>query len=527
MNREIAPRLYIFLLVGVSCLLLAPTLIYPPGRDQGMFTYAGHLVLRGDVPFKDFWDTKPPAIYYAYGLAELLFGYSVFAIRALDLLWQAATAVILFEIARRIIGRRFPAFFAGAFYVIAYASRGWWNTAQPDDFLNLPLGLAVLIVLKKGEGGNSGIRMLAAGALVGIASYFRYPVAVILPVLAAYIVWDGGDIRRYRPAVMMAFGFCAVTLGYLFYLWRAGAIGEFFYTEFVWTRAYAGLGGAGKGFFGFFHMGDILNSHWSAVTLMMLAAAAYIGAICRGSAGHAANLIALWAATAFLTLYIQRKFYIYHFSPLMAPLAVGAAAFVKAMSRASSMRFRSILVGLLAASVAVPYLTINGRYNRYCLDVYLESASALATKLRTGVIPEDYYMNARFTSDDFSFPADIAVARFLAGRTSQGDRVFIWGCETLVYQLSERRAVSRFIHNFPFRCDWTPERYGNELIDSLKADPPAYLLIVRNDAAWWATGTYEDSLSRLRRYPGLARFLEERYMPEGEIEDFLIYRRRD
>ena len=73
------------LILGLSCLVLAPTVLYPWGRDQGMFAYAGHLVRGGAVPFRDFWDTKPPAIYYVYALAEAVFGYTMRAVRLLDL----------------------------------------------------------------------------------------------------------------------------------------------------------------------------------------------------------------------------------------------------------------------------------------------------------------------------------------------------------------------------------------------------------------------------------------------------------
>src|ERR1043166_2581740 len=46
--------------------LLAPSLWYPFGRDQGVFAYAGRVILRGGWPYRDVWDLKPPGIYYTY-----------------------------------------------------------------------------------------------------------------------------------------------------------------------------------------------------------------------------------------------------------------------------------------------------------------------------------------------------------------------------------------------------------------------------------------------------------------------------
>ena len=132
----------------ISCVLLLPTLIYPYGRDQGIFGYAGHAVLGGGVPFRDFWDPKPPALYYVYALAELLFGYSMASIRILDLLWQAATAVLLYRIAGRTCGGAGVPSAAGLLYVLA-ASAGWWNTAR--TLLNLPLAGAFLLTLRASD----------------------------------------------------------------------------------------------------------------------------------------------------------------------------------------------------------------------------------------------------------------------------------------------------------------------------------------------------------------------------------------
>ena len=113
------------MLVVISVLILVPTLIYPFGRDQGIFGYAGHSVLRGGVPFRDFWDPKPPALYYVYALAELFFGYSMSSVRVLDFIWQAATAALIFALARRLSGSGRAACAAGLLYILAYASRGW------------------------------------------------------------------------------------------------------------------------------------------------------------------------------------------------------------------------------------------------------------------------------------------------------------------------------------------------------------------------------------------------------------------
>ncbi len=232
------------LLFGLSCLVLAPTVIYPFGRDQGIFGYAGHLARAGGVPFKDFWDPKPPALYYVYALAELLFGRSMASIRILDLLWQAATAVLIFWIRRRANPRRIDAAFAaGLVYILAYASMGWWNTAQPDYFLNLPLAGAVLLTLRACAGDRARGCSFSVGALAACAFYLKYPMGAMLLVCAGCLVWRRGGAGRRRRRSRDGGRVPQSSPGGTRSLACVGAWREFWYAEFVWVRQYARLGG--------------------------------------------------------------------------------------------------------------------------------------------------------------------------------------------------------------------------------------------------------------------------------------------
>ena len=519
----------LLLLVGLALFVMLPTLIYPPGRDQGMFAYAGHLVLKGAVPFRDFWDTKPPAIYYIYALSEFLFSYSIHAIRWLDLFWQVATAAVLFQITRRIAKSDDVAVIAGLIYVSAYASRGWWNTAQPDDFLNLPLAVAVLLLLRSLDRERILFLSFAEGILVGAAFYLKYPMGLMLAVcMVVLLVGKGRSRRTFGGLACMVGGFVLCVGSYAVYLYLTGAWREFLYTEFTWAREYGRVGAPPHTVSGLLHLGDIFSSHFSFVSLAILALISYAWAATTRSPGLRINLIALWALAALMNLYIQNKFYIYHFAPLAAPLSIGASsALAFPFRKHHAQPLRRVAVLVLVLVVAIPLLTVNSRYNVYCMQVYRDSARALADRLLKRRDLNDYYMNVRFTSDDFSLPADLVVADYIKHTTRPDETVFIWGCETLVYYCAGRPHVSRFIHNFPLRCNWSPDRYGDELLASLVRGRPKLILIVRNDPAWWATGTRDDSLRSLGRYPGIEKFIAGNYIFDRGIEDFLIFRRRD
>src|SRR5262245_10675214 len=84
-------RSAIVLLGLLAAWLLLPSLFYPFGRDQGVFAYAGSVILRGGWPYRDVWDVKPPGIYYTYAAMLACTGSSMAGVRACDLLAVVAT----------------------------------------------------------------------------------------------------------------------------------------------------------------------------------------------------------------------------------------------------------------------------------------------------------------------------------------------------------------------------------------------------------------------------------------------------
>src|SRR5512146_1634451 len=62
--------LFLALLAAVV-LAQANPLLTIPNRDAGYNLYAGSMILKGRLPYVDFWNTKGPAIYFlnALGLA--------------------------------------------------------------------------------------------------------------------------------------------------------------------------------------------------------------------------------------------------------------------------------------------------------------------------------------------------------------------------------------------------------------------------------------------------------------------------
>jgi hypothetical protein len=98
-------------LLLLTAIVLSPCNPYinPPNVDNGFFLYAGRVILHGGLPYRDVWDSKPPAIFYmdALGLwigrdtrwgvwfLEFIFigGASLSGYAVLKKIWQPGAAI--------------------------------------------------------------------------------------------------------------------------------------------------------------------------------------------------------------------------------------------------------------------------------------------------------------------------------------------------------------------------------------------------------------------------------------------------
>ena len=72
-----------------------------------------------------------------------LFGVNTWAIRAFDIAWTAAAALLVAAIAFELWKRKDAALAAGLAYPFLYYQIDYWTTAQTDAWMTLPCTLAV------------------------------------------------------------------------------------------------------------------------------------------------------------------------------------------------------------------------------------------------------------------------------------------------------------------------------------------------------------------------------------------------
>jgi hypothetical protein len=129
----------------------------------------------------------------------------------------------------------------------------------------------------------------------------------------------------------------------------------------------------------------------------------------------------------------------------------------------------------------------------------------------------------------WQLPADkmgeqLRVVDYLKTNSQPQDEVYVWGTAPLINFLPQRENPSRFVSNLGLMSTWAPESWRQELVRTLEAKRPRYVVVERDDMASSLTFTWKDSEQYLQVYPALSGLLRRQYAPAVNYSDFEIYR---
>src|SRR5207247_9342237 len=95
-RRALLDNLPLVVLCLIPILLYLPVMVSPLERDEGVYATIAQRLLRGDVPYRDLFDNKPPIVYGWYAFSFLVFGEGVAATRIVTAPTRAFTPLAPF-----------------------------------------------------------------------------------------------------------------------------------------------------------------------------------------------------------------------------------------------------------------------------------------------------------------------------------------------------------------------------------------------------------------------------------------------
>ncbi len=508
------------LLVFVA-LIGSVSLAYPFGRDQGIYAYAGKLLLEGKMNYKEVFDLKPPGIHFFFSFIQLVSGESMLNARVFDILWQFLTAVIVMIISSRLTRSIYLPILSAFLYMFLYYRLDYWHTLQADGALNLFFALTVLLVVSSFY-SHSFIKIFAAGLVFGTALLFKYTIISFLPLLLVCFLLSKSELRslRIKNVIVFLAGliFAAVSVVLLYQF--TGALPELINVQFVQTPLYTSIAyETESGGYIFSQLVKLFVYSVYAPLIWLSAAALFLLARAK-KLDFPSLVIYAWVAASLFSLIIQWKFYYYHFLVILAPLAVSSVYAIALLLEKLPEKRKN------TARLALAFLFI--AFAGYAFKPYLTSYPVLLSVVNNDRTLKEAYEYNGFTTDSvFMISKTLRAVDKVEKETEITDNIFVWGFDPLVYYLSGRKCTSRFIYNFPLLWKGENSSLKSEFMNKVNTDPPKMILVAKNDPLLFISGYDEDSKKLLDRFTEFKSVIDSKYTFETTIDDFDYYKLRN
>lgn len=470
-------------LTAVGVLLGLPSLLYPFGRDQGLYFYvAREWVLRGSVPYRDVLDHKTPGIYMLHALSILVFGANQWGIRVLDLIGLVAFAWLAGSLQVPAPSPSPRGARGGTVAVAAlmfYGFADFWNTAQSELWYG---GFGIVAIWAARRLQRLAHASLLAGLGAGAAMLMKPPAMWFVLVAMACLA------LRYRRDLVGWRSWAAMTARF--------ALGA------------AALPGVVLAYFGaehaLFAMQDIVlgaNAYYvkHEVPAPNLDWKDYAGTILTNYAPYTVlvplGLLATWRCSArrsperdaivlglamllagVLAVVMQGKFYPLHWMVCAVPFAhltmLSLRAMIARLPGGRGAAASAVLVGgCYVATAWIPHNHV-ARWRSQLAAVELRYALGQIGRSEL----DGYYTEPAL---GFSYAVSRQVGEWLREHTAPDDNVTVRGFQPEIYAIAERRHVGRFFWTTFITSDsrlYRRSEWRAEDLRDLQEHPPKYIV---------------------------------------------------
>ena len=164
---------------------------------RGEYAYTGQLILQGISPYQQMYNMKLPGIYVAYAGVLAIFGQTHSGIHLGLLLINAATIVLIFLLAKRLIDSTAGVVSAVCFAVLSVSQSVQGVFANAEHFVILPAVGGLLLLLKALDDDRPWL-LFYSGLLLGISFLMKQHGAAFLAFGGLYLLIDYGLTRLIR-----------------------------------------------------------------------------------------------------------------------------------------------------------------------------------------------------------------------------------------------------------------------------------------------------------------------------------------
>lgn len=504
-------------------------LAYEFGYDQYVFAVGGEkFVQEGAIPFRDVMDTKPMLMMYIYGWASAIFGYTIYSIRIVDVLYHLVALYVYFRLLRTYFVNESVAYLAVAIYALQYVSTGAAATAQAESFALLPT-LGILYATGKIEQIQKKKDIFYLISLTSVCAFVLFALKITLIMIPLVIcTWKIIDTPQHRKRQIIHFvgmivGCGIFILSLVVWLSANGAI-PFVKEYLAWLSDYK------------FHS-DTLNSFTiikdyyqefvlkladtTPLALLLLASLGIFVSIAKRTASWVnreyTTFMIMLSATVFLLLF-ENKYILYQYGLFWWTLSAFAAlglysVFVLMRNYLTRQRHKTLTIFFCAP------LVIFILFFSPLIAVYDNLHQIVFAHERSKDDFIEFFRPSKSLHNDLD-----SIQAKLTPILKDEDKIFFFGHHVGVYFRANKLPTSMMLTNAFLTASWTSDKWKNLVLNNLKMYKHTYIVVEENDAINITNNSVLDSRQHFENWKELAAFTHTNYAPLDSTEKFIIYK---
>lgn len=467
----------------------------PLERDESAYAYLGKRAMEGLAPYRDFYEMKPPLLFYGYGLLDLVFGYSQAGLRwgAWFLTWLMCGGTYL--IGRSFFGPKYG--LLAALLLVLFSANPYTSMVfEESELLVMALALYGIWFLCRllNEAGNPQQErwwLIGAGLLIGSSVMVKQSAVFFLGFAALVLVLlaDGENfktrlVKLIKQGLWFSAGALTPVLLCVVIIMGFGVWDEFLFWNLEYPRLYTG--GEDKN-----AEINLLQYNFNSLTqrqllLWILAGLGVLAISLKGLSKKTSIALLALALFSFLTITPGQRYYLHYWIQFLPAVALIFAHLFFKLEKLGEKPNLSI-----AKSLSLP---LAGLF--LLIGVALSSAHWLKTDSNT-------LMRNMFGGNPFV--EDQLFARILESQIQPNETVAVMGSEPQIYVYLNRKAPSRHFYTaFLSRNHRFTETWHEEALEGLKAQNPDYVVFNIVSMSWMLKpdsnqGFYQNSYSWVMR----------------------------
>lgn len=483
--------------------------------DAHLFGYFGWLVTQGERPYLDFWDNKPPGIWWLNAAAFRVFGEGILGDMAIcgAATFAVIAAVRAIAVATWEMSLAWPALLVGG--MLLTHGRFECGVNRTETFVIAFESAAVAFFLRSRRAQRQAGWLAAAGICAGLAPLFKQAGAAAGAACLCGLTIDAIAARRStaqrsgRQRLLGIGVFCTAALmpplaAALALAWPS-ALGAAYFATVEFNRAYFAVGDASwmniSGGTKLFWGKCIVPLAWP---LGMGAAGALLALIRRfqreNTSGDPVSLITVtvWGGIAYYLATVGPGRQAYHFATVLPAIAVLSLWPLSVLARSGNLGSAI----MRRPSAAVMLVIYTAGFSGLAYQSFSAARGAWASK-------PHWYSLKRTHPSGFE-----QQAMAIRAHSSPADRVYVWGWDPGAYRFAYRRTVSRFVTLEKGSHVGAHARFIVEgAIRDLRATPPRVFMIGTADWRGLQTGSDAD----------FAVFITQNYREISTIDGMMLF----